>query len=242
MHGPRRCGRDQPRPRPHDGPHAGQPIHALPPGPALRRVPRRGRGGIVAACRLQGLVQPRRRPRIDVEQATHGPGAGPGRRGQSQCLAGPATGRLLPGQSVPPRRRAVGHQRAERDRRVGDHPRRLDLARTRSEGKPYRVHHPARHQPTVAWRSRVLPRRVRRDRLPRPELMGPDVGQPRLRDPALRGLARLGVRRVGLPAGRAPDAVLLGPDQDRGGNRRRAGHGGRAGPPSPVLPRPEHGE
>ena len=48
---------------------AGQPVHALSPGPALRRPQRRSGRRVAAPRRLQGLASPRRRPRSRVEPA-----------------------------------------------------------------------------------------------------------------------------------------------------------------------------
>ena len=71
---------------------------------------------------------------------------------------------------------------------------------------------------------------------------GTGLGQGWLRDAALRGLVRLRLRRLGGPAGRASHPVLLGPQPDPGGHRRRARHRRRPGPSAAGDARREPGQ
>ena len=71
---------------------ARQPLHALPPGPALRLGRRRGRRRVLATRRAQELVQPRRAPRGAMAIAGHGPSAQPRRGGVAGADAPLAAG------------------------------------------------------------------------------------------------------------------------------------------------------
>ena len=99
---------------------------------------RRSGRRVAAARRVQGLASPRRRPGPRMEPAggrSQGRAPRRGHRPRRARLPGlvPAAtaGRLLPGQRLPARRHAVGHQRAPCDRGLGRDPRWLVQAEVR---------------------------------------------------------------------------------------------------------------
>ena len=185
--------------------------------------PGRGRRGLVAAGRLQGLVPPRRRARATSgRSSTWRPS--PTSTTTATWPAG-ATRPLGAFYRVNPYRlddvqSAITELYAIAVSAVIHDGWARPSSSARGSGTLHVIQRPVDAQ--VGRRPRVRPRRLQRGRLPRPELVGHGLGQGRLRDAALRGLVRLRLRRVGGPAGRAPHPVLLGSQPDQRGNRRRA--------------------
>ena len=184
---------------------AGQPVHALPARPPLRRVPGRRRRRLVAARRVQGLVQPRRRARAELAEPRTATRAGPRRPGEPRGRG--ATARWA---------RSTGSTRSASttsSRRSPSSPRSRCRRRSTTAGRPRSGHDDAARTRCTSSRTRSAPTPgghaycivgYNEVGFLVQNSWGAGLGQGRLRDAALRGLAGLGLRRVGRPARACP--------------------------------------
>ena len=112
-------------------PPAREPAHALPHGPSLRRVGRRGRRGLERARRDEGLAQARRLLAGDLAGRRQGQLGHALQRRARDGRAGAAARRLLPREPPRHRRHARGARRGRHPLRDVVGPRRLGRRRPR---------------------------------------------------------------------------------------------------------------
>jgi hypothetical protein len=208
----------------------GQRPHALQLRAALRRVRGRGLPRLQLPRRAQGLVQPRRVPRIRLARPP-----APALRLRRPRAADHA-GRVLPHRHGIHHRPAGGRAADACHLRVGVHPCRLGRVAERRAVDPGAqprgpADHRVRRRAVAAGRPCVRHRRLQRARLHRAELLGAGVGPGRLRGAGLRRLAGQRDGRLGRVAGRAGRGA--GPPHARPGRAAAGGRGRRR--PEPLV-------
>ncbi len=177
-----------------------EPVHALRDGPALRRVPRRGRCRLVAPRRVQGLVPPRGLQRETWRSDLPDPDLyDPSFI--AECMKTPLGAYYrVNARRIDDMQSAM--TRAQRARGIGRDPRGLAEARARDAHGAADLGHRRRARARALGGHAFLLAGYNDVGFLVQNSWGTDVGPQRLRDAALCRLARQRLRRVGRPARR----------------------------------------